>query len=71
MLYNPFATDPRTLVGLLPRRLEVAAEVLDEPLERLRAWGFVAAVLSQVWSCEDGGAPEPAPGAVLEALRPA
>jgi len=70
MLYNPLATPPDELVRLLPRRIELAAEVLGQPLDRLRAWGFVAAVLSQVWSCEDGGAPEPAPGAVADALRP-
>lgn len=70
LLYNPIASDPAVLLRLLPRRLEVAAEVLDEPLDRLRAWGFVAAVVSQVWSCEDGGAPEAAPGAVAESLAP-
>ena len=70
LLHNPLATPPDELVRLLPRRLDVAAEVLGQPPERLRAWGFVAAVLSQVWSCEDGGAPEPGPGAVAEALRP-
>lgn len=70
LLYNPIGSDPALLVRLLPRRLEVAAEVLGEPLDRLRAWGYVAAVVSQVWSCEDGGAPEAAPGAVAEALTP-
>lgn len=70
LLYNPLTTPPEELRRLLRRRLEVAVQVLGEPPDRLRAWGFVAAVLSQVWSCEDGGAPEPGPGAVAEALRP-
>lgn len=70
MLYNPLGTDPAVLVGLLPGRLDVLADELDQPRDRLRAWGFVMAVLSQVWSCQDGGSPEAGPGAVADALRP-
>ena len=70
LLYNPLRTDPAELVRLPPSRLEAYADGLGQPLDRLRAWGFVAAALSQVWSCEDGGAPEAGPGAVADALRP-
>ncbi len=70
LLSDPLHTDPVELVRLLPSRLEAYAEGLEQPLDRLRAWGFVAATLSQVWSCEDGGAPEAGPGAVADALRP-
>ncbi len=70
VLYNPWATDPDVLTRLLPRRLDRLAEELDQPRDRLGASGFVAAVLSQVWSCEDGGAPHAGPAAVAVALRP-
>jgi streptomycin 6-kinase len=70
LLHNPVGATPEQLVRWLPRRLEVLADLLDEPLDRVRAWGFVATVLSQVWSCEDGGAPEPGAGAVVDALLP-
>lgn len=55
MLYNP-AGDDATMLALVPRRVEQLAACLGEPLERIRRWGFVAAMLSEVWSAEDGDA---------------
>lgn len=56
LLYNP---DPdradASLVALVPRRLELLVAGLDLPRERAVAWGFVAAMLSDVWNTEDGG----------------
>jgi streptomycin 6-kinase len=57
MLYNP---DPRrrdpALVALVPARIEQLADGLGLPIERVVAWGFVQAVLSEVWTAEDSGA---------------
>ncbi|MEV4702719.1 aminoglycoside phosphotransferase family protein [Actinoplanes sp. NPDC049316] len=68
-LYNPLDGDEPTL-RLLPRRLEQFADGLGIPLDRVVAWGFAQAVLSEVWNA-DGGVPRP--GRALEvalALRP-
>ncbi|MET8153336.1 aminoglycoside phosphotransferase family protein [Actinoplanes sp. NPDC049668] len=68
-LYNPFDGDEPVL-DLLPARVEQFADGLGMPLERVVAWGFVQAVLSEVWSSEGGPA---APGQGLEvalSLRP-
>jgi streptomycin 6-kinase len=54
-LYNP--DPPRReehLLSLVPARLEQLADGLRQPLDRLAAWGFVQAVLSAVWSAQDG-----------------
>lgn len=55
MLYNPDPPrhDP-ALTALVPGRVEQLADGLRLPVERVRAWGFVKAVVSEVWSCEDG-----------------
>ncbi|MBN9113076.1 MAG: hypothetical protein J0I34_30365 [Pseudonocardia sp.] len=54
-LYNP---DPRTTDSPpVPARVEVLAGGLGEPVERIRAWGFVAAVVSEVWDADDGPVP--------------
>lgn len=65
LLYNP---DPAfrsaELLALVPARLEQLADALALSPERGRAWGFVAAVLSEVWSTEDVTAY--APGRALD-----
>lgn len=48
---NPYDRDPG-LLSLVPARVEQLADGLDLPVERVVAWGFVKAVLSQVWTCE-------------------
>jgi len=57
MLYNPEAgfgavADPDPL---LRRRMAVMSQVLGIDRERLAAWGYVKAVLSVLWTLEDGG----------------
>lgn len=58
MLYNP---DPErrdpALVSLVPARVEQLADGLGMPEDRVVAWGFVQAVLSEVWTAEEEGAP--------------
>jgi streptomycin 6-kinase len=55
LLYNP---DPdnrdQTLTALVPSRVEQLADELAMPVDRVLAWGFVKAVLSDVWSAEEG-----------------
>ena len=48
VLYNPFGGDEPVL-KLLPARVEQFADGLGQPVERIVAWGFVQAVLSEVW----------------------
>jgi streptomycin 6-kinase len=57
VLYNPFDGDEPVL-ELLPARVEQFADGLGMPVDRVVAWGFVQAVLSEVWDA-DGGDPEP------------
>ena len=57
VLYNPFGGDEPVL-DLVPARVEQFADGLDLPVERVVAWGFVQAVLSEVWDAE-GGATQP------------
>lgn len=55
LLYNP---DPDNrapeLTALVPRRLEQLADGLAMPGERILAWAYVKAVLSDVWTAESG-----------------
>jgi streptomycin 6-kinase len=55
MLYNPDPPrrDPE-LLRLVPARIEQLADGGRMPVERVRAWGFVMAVLSEVWNAEGG-----------------
>ena len=57
LLYNP---DPEgaddTVLHLAQARIEQLADVLAMPPDRVLAWGFVQAVLSEVWTFEGGGA---------------
>ncbi|SHM73177.1 aminoglycoside phosphotransferase family protein [Cryptosporangium aurantiacum] len=53
LLYNP--DPPRRdsdLLALVPARVEQLADRLGQPLERITAWGFVVAMLSEVWDTE-------------------
>ena len=56
LLYNP---DPARrddcLLRLVPARVEQLTAGLEMPVERVVAWGFVMAVLSEVWTCEGAG----------------
>ena len=71
LLYNP---DPDrrddALLDLVPARIEQLAAGLDMTTERVTEWGFVMAVLSEVWTCEDGGPPGGRPLDVAVRLLP-
>ncbi|QXJ20584.1 phosphotransferase [Actinomadura graeca] len=58
LFYNP-AIDDRdpALLGLVPARIEQVADGLGIPPDRVAAWAFVKAVLSEVWTAEGGGRP--------------
>jgi len=53
LLFNP---DPdnrdEALTALVPSRIEQLADELSMPVDRVVAWGFVKAVLSDVWTTE-------------------
>jgi streptomycin 6-kinase len=56
LLYNPEPDDrDDRLLALAPARVEQVADALGMPVDRVRAWGYAAAVLSEVWTVEDGG----------------
>jgi streptomycin 6-kinase len=71
MLYNPDPPrrDPQ-LVALVPARIEQLADGLALPVDRVVAWGFVQAVLSEVWTAEVPGAPVTRALDVALALEP-
>lgn len=53
LLFNPDPDDrDAALTALVPARVEQLADDLALPIERVVAWGFVKAVLSDVWSAE-------------------
>ncbi|MFI0371209.1 aminoglycoside phosphotransferase family protein [Actinomadura sp. 1N219] len=53
LLYNPDPDDrDEDLLKLVPARIEQLADGLSLPRERVEAWGFVTAVLSEVWTAE-------------------
>jgi streptomycin 6-kinase len=71
MLYNPDPADRGPeLMALLPNRLDQLTDESGQPRERVVAWCFVMAVLSEVWACEGGGEPSGRPLDVAAALRP-
>jgi streptomycin 6-kinase len=55
MLYNP---DPGLredgLLALVPARIEQLADGLGIAVDRVAAWGFVMAMLSEVWTAQGG-----------------
>jgi streptomycin 6-kinase len=54
LLFNPDPGDrDPALTALVPGRVEQLAGELALPVERVVAWGFVKAVLSDVWSTEE------------------
>ncbi len=54
LLYNPDPDDrDPALTALVPARVEQLAGELAMPVDRVVAWGFVKAVLSDVWSAEE------------------
>lgn len=55
LLYNPWP-DRRDddLLALVPRRVEQLADGFRMPVARVVAWGFVAGVISEVWTAEGG-----------------
>jgi streptomycin 6-kinase len=58
MLYNPapWQREDHT-VALVPARIDQLSDGFGVPRERIVAWGFVRAVLSEVWTALDGGQP--------------
>jgi len=54
--------------GVLTRRVHQLADGLAVPRDRVRAWGFAFAVLSAIWTDEDGGEPDRHSLAVAELL---
>ncbi|TDD34777.1 aminoglycoside resistance protein [Actinomadura sp. KC06] len=53
LLYNPDPDDrDEDLLKLVPARVEQLADGMSLPRERVEAWGFVTAVLSEVWTAE-------------------
>lgn len=58
LLYNPDIADrDPLLLSLVPARIEQLASTLALPRDRVVAWGFVKAVLSEVWSAQGGALP--------------
>ena len=54
LLFNPEPGDrDGALTALVPARVEQLAQETGLPPERVVAWGFVKAVLSDVWTVED------------------
>jgi streptomycin 6-kinase len=54
LLFNPEPDNrDEALAALVSRRVEQLAGELAMPVDRVMAWGFVKAVLSNVWSAED------------------
>ncbi|WP_451916695.1 aminoglycoside phosphotransferase family protein [Actinomadura rubrobrunea] len=54
MLFNPDPGDrDEKPTALVPARVEQLADELAMPLDRVVAWGFVKAVMSDVWTAED------------------
>lgn len=71
LLYNP---GPQRrddgLVALVPARVEQLADGLRLPVERVVAWGFVQAVLSEVWAAQTSAPVGTRPLDVALALLP-
>jgi streptomycin 6-kinase len=62
LLFNPDPHDrDPALTALVPARVEQLADELAMPAERVVAWGFVKAVLSDVWTAQDWSPGDPSP----------
>ncbi len=62
LLFNPEPDDrDPALTALVPARVEQLADELALPVERVVAWGFVKAVLSDVWTAQDWSPGDPSP----------
>lgn len=62
LLYNPEPDDrDPALTALALARVEQLADELRMPIDRVVAWGFVHAVLSDVWSAEGWTSSAPSP----------
>lgn len=53
MLYNPMTMTAEEIARLLPGRLEQLSDRIGLDTDRVIGWGFVMAMLSEVWNCED------------------
>ncbi|WP_214411202.1 aminoglycoside phosphotransferase family protein [Sphaerisporangium fuscum] len=54
MLFDPDPDDrDEALTALVPARVEQLSDELAIPVDRVVAWGFVKAVMSDVWTAED------------------
>lgn len=60
LLLNPIdyveALAPDEMASVTRRRLQLLSRLLGIDQDRLAAWGFVKAVISEAWTMEDGGA---------------
>jgi streptomycin 6-kinase len=54
-LYNPIGLGRRTLLRLLPSRLEQWTSELDAERDRVLGWGVVKAAVSEAWTLEGHG----------------
>jgi streptomycin 6-kinase len=62
LLFNPDPHDrDPARTALVPARVEQLADELSIPEDRVVAWGFVKAVLSDVWTAEDWSPGDPSP----------
>lgn len=62
LLFNPDPDDlDPALAALVPARVEQLADELSTPRDRVVAWGFVKAVLSDVWTAEAWSPGDPSP----------
>lgn len=72
LLHNPDPDDrDEVLTALVPARVEQLADELAVPVDRVTAWGFVKAVMSDVWTAEDWtpGAPWSPASRALDVAR--
>lgn len=58
------------LLALVPGRIEQLADGLAMPIDRVVGYAFVKAVLSEVWTAEDGGTPSSRALDVARLLEP-
>ena len=54
----------------MPARIEQLADGLGQPVDRIVFWGFIMAVLSEVWTTEGDGVPAAVPFDMARLLLP-